>query len=84
MYADRMRIVEELGCSIARGQRERGVLHKIHLWEKKSPSSSSASAQAAFGRLDGQTHRGEIKRAGTTKVIQEKDTRPVPMKRQRY
>lgn len=24
MYADRMRIVEELGCSIARGQRERG------------------------------------------------------------
>ena len=43
MYADRMRIVVELGGSIARGQREReregGVLHKIHLWLwEKNPS----------------------------------------------
>lgn len=63
MYADRMRIVVELGGSIARGQREE---------RKRRPTQNTpvgeetavdrASVLAAFGRLDRPTD--EIKRRG--------------------
>ena len=62
MYADRMRIVEELGCSIARGQRERGGRPTQNTPVGEETAVVRASVPAAFGRLDRPTD--EIKRRG--------------------
>ena len=85
MYADRMRIVEELGCSIARGQRERGRPTQNTPVGEEEPFVVVRVRPSRFWsvrRTDSQRRDQESR--GTTKAIQEKDTRPVPMKRQRY